>query len=152
MTEKHQHPLTKERCIMVQIGEAIKIKFNRFKRKYEYQIGEHGIVLERISGGICLYVTDASHDTIHCIAPLGNESDFKDTNFYLYSIDENRMFFRVRRALLYINFETKHCSSNVENFRVIGSPEWGQVCTSPWKDSYTRLYNSAEKKRNGASD
>ena len=133
----------------MQIGESIKIKLTRFKRKYEYEVGPHGIVLERSGGGVCLYITDASHEEFHCIAPLGAENDFKDTNFYLYSIDADRMFFRIRRALLYIDFGAKCVSSNVENFRVIGSPEWGKVCTVPWKDSYTRLYNAAEKKRNG---
>lgn len=135
----------------MQIGESIKIKLSRFKRKYDYEIGAHGITLERISGGLCLYVTDASHEDIHCIAPLGNESAFKDVNFYLYSVDEDRMFFRIRRALLYIDFAAKCVSSNVENFRVIGSPDWGKSCSVPWKDSYTRLYNKAENKRNGKS-
>ena len=136
----------------MQVGEAIKIKFTRFKRQYAYECGAHGIVLERMNGAIFLYVTDASHEDIHCVAPLGQESDFKDANYYLYSIDENRMFFRVRRALLYIDFAGKFCSSNVENFRIIGSPEWGQKCSVPWKDSYTRLYNSAEKKRTGSDN
>lgn len=136
----------------MQIGESIKIKLSRFKRRYDYVIGDHGVILERIGGGICLYFTDASLEDIHCIAPLGAEADFKDVNFYLYSIDENRMFFRIRRALLYIDFADKTVSSNVENFRIIGSPEWGKVCTVPWRDSYTRLYNAAEKKRNGTDD
>lgn len=133
----------------VQVGEAIKIKFSRFKRQYAYECGDNGIVLEKMNGAIFLYVTDASHEDIHCIAPLGNETDFKDTNFYLYSIDEKRMFFRVRRALLYIDFAGKFCSTNVENFRILGSPDWGKSCTVPWKDSYTRQYNAAEKKRTG---
>lgn len=136
----------------MQVGEAIKIKFSRFKRKYEYEIGAHGIVLERISGAICLYLTDATHEDIHCIAPLGSEKDFKDTSFYLYSIDEDRMFFRIRRALLYIDFAAKCVSSNVENFRIIGGPVWGKDCTVDWRSSYTRLYNAAENKRNGKSD
>lgn len=134
---------------MLQIGESIKIKLSRFKRKYAYQIGAHGIVLERIGGGVCLYVTDASHEDIHCIAPLGAENDFKDVSFYIYSVDEDRMFFRIRRALLYIDFAAKCVSSNVENFRIIGSPEWGKSCMVPWKNSYTKLYNAAENKRNG---
>ena len=136
----------------MQIGEAIKIKLTRFKKKYEYKCGGHGIVLEKIGGGVCLYVTDASHDEIHCIAPLGFENDFKDTNFYLYSIDENRMFFRVRRAVLYIDFANKRCATNVENFKVIGSPDWGQDCLVPWKDAYIKLYNIAENKRNSKNE
>ena len=136
----------------MQIGESIKIKLSRFKRNYTYEVGTHGIMLERLGGGICLYVTDASHEEIHCVAPLGSEADFKDVSFYLYSVDEDRMFFRVRRALLYIDFAAKCCSTNVENFRIIGSTEWGQVCTVPWKNSYTRLYNAAENKRNGKTE
>lgn len=133
----------------MQVGEAVKLKFSRFKRKLECECGEHGIVLEKLGGGICLYVTDASHEDIHCVAPLGFEKEFKDANYYLYSVDENRMFFRVRRAVLYIDFANKWCSTNVENFKVIGSTDWGQDCLVPWKDSYTKLYNIAENKRNG---
>ena len=62
------------------------------------------------------------------------------------------MFFRIRRAVLYIDFENKWCATNVENFRVIGSKEWGQNCLVPWKDEYTKLYNAAENKRNGKTD
>ena len=133
----------------MQIRETIKIKLSRFKKTYAYECGEHGIVLERIGGGLCLYVTDATHEDIHCVAPLGSEKDFKDSNLYLYSVDEDRMFFRIRRAVLYIDFANKWCATNVENFRVIGSTEWGQNCLVPWKDEYTKLYNQAENKRNG---
>lgn len=133
----------------MQVGETINIKFSRFKKKYEYVCGEHGFVLEKIGGGVCFYATDASHEDIHCVVPLGFEKDFKDVNYYIYSVDEHRMFFRVRRAVLYIDFEHKLCSTNVENFKVFGSPEWGQDCLVPWKESYTKLYNNAENKRNG---
>lgn len=136
----------------MQVGEAIKFKMSRFKRKYAYEVGDHGIILERMGGGICLYVTDASHEDIHCVAPLGPENAFKDVSFYLYSVDENRLFFRVRRAVLYVDFAAKCVATNVENFRIIGSSEWGQKCTVPWKDAYTRLYNAAENKRNGKAD
>ena len=131
------------------VGDAIKLKFSRFRRKLQCECGEHGIVLEKIGGGVCLYVTDASHDDIHCVAPLGLENDFRDVNYYIYSVDENRMFFRVRKAVLYIDFANKCCATNVENFKVIGSPEWGKECLVPWKDAYTKLYNNAENKRNG---
>ena len=40
----------------------------------------------------------------------------------------------------------------MENFRVIGSTEWGQKCLVPWKDEYTKLYNAVENKRNGKTD
>lgn len=133
----------------MQPGEAIKVKFSRFKRKLEFDFGEHGIVLEKLGGGICLYVTDVTHEDIHCVAPLGFDKEFKDVSYYIYSVDENRAFFRVRRAVLFIDFEGKFCSTNVENFKVIGAPDWGQDCLVPWKDAYTKLYNSAENKRTG---
>ena len=135
----------------MQVGEAIKFKFSRFKRKYEFSCDEYGVVMEKIGGGICFYATDASHENIHCVVPLGFERDFKDVNYYLYSINEHQMIFRVRRAVLLIDFAQKWCSTNVENFKVFGSSEWGQDCLVPWKDSYTKLYNNAENNRNGKS-
>lgn len=133
----------------MQIGEVTSFKFSRFKRKYTFDCGEYGFVFEKVGGGICFYATDATYEDIYCIVPLGFEKDFKDTNYYIYSIDEHRAFLRVRRALLYIDFENKFCATNVENFRVIGCPDWGNECLVPWKDEYTRLYNRAEKQRNG---
>ena len=136
----------------MQAGEAISIKFSRFKKKYTYDFGKYGFILEKVGGGICFYATDATFDDIFCVVPLGFEKDFKDVNYYIYSVDENRVFFRVRRALLYIDFEKKFCSTNVENFRVFGCPDWGRECLVPWKDDYTRLYNRAENKRNGKTE
>lgn len=133
----------------IKLGEAISVKSSRFIRKYAYECGEHGIMLERIGGGVCLYITDASHEEIYCVSPLGFDKDFKDATYYIYSVDENRMLFRVRRAVMLIDFGEKYCSTNVENFRVIGSPDWGKECLVPWKSAYTRLYNAAENKRNG---
>lgn len=138
--------------MLVPIGESVKIKLSRFKRKYEHEWGSHGIVLERVGGGICLYVTDASHEDIYCVVPLGFEKDFKDVNYYFYPVQENRMYFRIRRALLYVDLEKKYCSTNVENFRVFGCPDWGQDCLVPWENAFTRLYNTAENKRNGKTE
>ncbi len=135
--------------MQIQIGTAIKVKSSRFIRKYVYECGEHGIILERIGGGICVYITDVTHEDIHCVIPLGYEKDFKDVSYYIYSVDENRMLFRVRRAVMLIDFENHCCSTNVENFKVFGSPAWGKDCLVPWKDEYTKLYNAAENKRNG---
>lgn len=133
----------------MKVEEFIKFKLSRFKAKYAYEFGAHGIVLERIGGGICLYVTDEAHDDFHCVTLLGMDKDFSDTNFYVYIIDEDRIFFRVRRAVMYIDYANKFCATNVENFKVIGSEEWGQNCLAPWKDEYTKLYNQLENKRNG---
>ena len=133
----------------MQVGEAISIKFSRFKKKYTYDCGKYGFILEKVGGGICFYATDAAFDDIFCVVPLGFEKDFKDVNYYIYSVDEHRMFFRVRRAVLLIDFAHHWVSTNVENFKVFGSPEWGTDCLVSWKDSFTRLYNNAENKRNG---
>ena len=138
--------------MLVQIGESVKIKLNRFKRKYEHEWGDHGILLERVGGGICLYVTDATHEEIYCAVPLGFEKDFKDVNYYFYAVAPDQMFFRIRRALLFVDLEKKCCATNVENFRVFGSPTWRQDCLVPWETSFTKLYNAAENKRNGKTE
>lgn len=133
----------------MQAKEAIKFRFKPFKRQFAVEYGDYGMMLEKVGGGICAYATDKTHENIFCACPLGFEKDFKDTNYYFYAIDGERMMLRVRRAVLMIDFAKKICSTNVENFRVFGSPEWGQNCMVPWKESYTRLYNREEKRRLG---
>lgn len=131
----------------LQPGEVTKIKFSRFKRQYAFECGENGIVLERIGGGICCYATNASHEDIYCVMPLGMETDFKGSKYYVYAPNSRHMILRVDKAILLIDFEDKVCATNVKNFRMFGSPAWGQQCQVPWKDSYTSIYQAAEKRR-----
>lgn len=131
----------------MQCGEAIKVKFSPFKRRYAYECGSNGVVLERIGGGICFYATDDTHDEIHCVMLLGSEQDFKDCKYYIYAPDQQHMMLRVRKAVLVIDFVNRCCSTNVENFKMFGSQDWGMQCSVPWKDSYTEMFANAEKKR-----
>lgn len=133
----------------MQHGESIKWKFTPFKKRLETACGENGMVLEKIGGGVCLYATDAGHETIHCVMPLGFEKDFKDANYYVYAIDDQYMIFRVKKAVLLVDYVNRCCSTNVKDFKMYGSTEWGINCTVPWKDSYTALYTEAEKRRVG---
>ena len=133
----------------MQQGEVVKVKFSPFKKSYAYECGGNGVVLEKIGGGICFYATDHTHEEIYCVMPLGYEKDFKDRNYYISAPDEQHMMLRVRNALLVIDYKNHWVSTNVENFRVYGSPAWGQKCGVPWKDAYTRMFAAAEKKRTG---
>lgn len=131
----------------MQPGEVTRVKFSRFKRQYTFECADHGMVLERIGGGICCYATSADHEDIYCAMPLGMERDFKDSKYYIYAPDERHMLLRVNKAILLVDFEAKVCATNVKDFRMFGSPAWGQKCQVPWKDSYTAIYQAAEKSR-----
>ena len=131
----------------MQPGEVTKVKFSPFKKQYAFECGDNGMVLEKIGGGICCYATDASHENIYCVMPLGMERDFKDSKYYIYAPDDRHMLLRVAKAVLLVDFEAKVCSTNVKDFRTFGSPEWGQQCQVSWKESYTAIYTRAEKRR-----
>lgn len=137
----------KRKVNALQPGEVTKVKISRFKREYAFECGNNGMVLERIGGGICCYATSADHEDIYCAMPLGMERDFKDSKYYVYAPDERYMLLRVGKAVLLVDFEAKVCATNVKDFRMYGSPAWGQQCQVPWKDAYTAIYTAAEKRR-----
>lgn len=129
------------------VGEVAKVKFTLFKNHFAFACGNHGLTLEKVGGGICLYATDHTHEDIYCAMPLGMEREFKDSTYYIYAPSENRMMLRVRKAVMLVDFGEHWCATNVKDFRVYGSKQWGQNCMVPWKEEYTRLYNAAEKAR-----
>ena len=113
------------------VGEAVKVKFSIFKNRFAFECGSHGVTLEKIGGGICLYATDSSHEEIYCAMPLGLERDFKDSAYYIYAPNDHQMLLRVHKAVMLVDFEGKWCSTNVKDFRVYGSKLWGQDCLIP---------------------
>lgn len=129
------------------VGETAKVKFTIFKNRFAFVCGSHGLTLEKVGGGICLYATDDSQEEIYSAMPLGLEKDFKDSTYYIYAPNDHQMLMRVHKAVMLVDFQGKWCSTNVPGFRVFGSTLWGQNCVVPWKDEYTRIYNAAEKAR-----
>lgn len=79
--------------------------------------------------------------------PLGMEREFKDSTYYIYAPNDSQMMLRVRKAVLLVDFAGQWCATNVPDFRVYGSKQWGRNCLLSWKEEYTQLYNAAEKAR-----
>lgn len=129
------------------VGETEKVKFTLFKNRFAFACGSHGLTLEKVGGGICLYATDGGHEEIYCAMPLGLERDFKDSTYYIYAPNDHQMLLRVHKAVMLVDFEGQWCSTNVQDFRVYGSRLWGQNCQVPWKEDYIQIYNAAEKAR-----
>lgn len=127
------------------VGGAVKVKFTLFKNRFAFACGNHGFMLEKVGGGICLYATDHTHEELYCAMPLGMEREFKDSTYYIYAPNDSQMMLRVRKAVLLVDFAGHWCATNVPDFRVYGSKQWGQNCLIPWKEEYTQLYNTAEK-------
>ncbi len=122
-------------------GEVQQAKFGLLgKQAHMFSCGDNGLVLERESGGICLYATDSSHQKILCAIPLGSAKALKGANYYIFAHSPRYMLMGVGKALFVVDFEEHFCATNLEGLKVFGSDHWGQDVTGVWKDAYLPLF------------
>lgn len=124
----------------LKIGSTEKVSFGLFKKRFLFESGHRGLVLEQADGVVCLYATDAAHGKILCAMPLGRVRDMKKANYYIFAPDENKLLCAVGRALFVMDFTEKWASSNLENYKIYGSDHWGQECQRPWQGSYMKFF------------
>lgn len=122
------------------IGTTQAVKFGLFKNCHKFEAGSRGLVLEKESGGICLYATDAAHENIYCAMPMGRSKDLKMLNFYIFNHDEQKLLCGVGRALFVMDFAEKWAATNVDGFHIFGSDHWGQSCQRVWQPEYMKLF------------
>lgn len=121
-------------------GSVEKVNFTLFKKRFLFESGSRGLVLEQADGGVCLYATDAAHGRIYCAMPLGSVRDMKKLNYYIFCPDENRLLAAVGGALFVMDFAENWAATNLEGYRIFGSEHWGQDCQHDWKAEYMPLF------------
>ena len=124
----------------LKIGTTEKVNFSLFKKRFLFESGDRGLVLEQADGVVCLYATDAAHSKILCAMPMGQSRDMKKLNYYIFAPDEHKLLAAVGRALFVMDFSEKWAASNLENYKIYGSEHWGQECQRPWQGSYMKLF------------
>lgn len=124
----------------LKIGSTEKVSFGLFKKRFQFESEERGLVLEQADGVVCLYATDAAHGKIFCAMPLGRVRDMKKLNYYLFAPDKKKLLAAVGGALFVMDFEEKWAASNLENYRIYGSDHWGQDCQRDWEGSFMPLF------------
>lgn len=128
----------------LKIGAMEAVKFGLFKNCHKFKAGDRGFILEKDQGAVCLYATDAAHETIFCAIPMGPYKNLKLFSFYIFCPDEQKLLCSVGRALFVVDFAEKWASTNVENFRIYGSEHWGQDFQRPWDRSFWKLFGLPE--------
>lgn len=126
------------------IGSTEKVNFSLFKRKFLFESGARGLVLEQADGVACLYATDSAHSKILCAMPMGRIREMKGANYYMFAPDEHKLLAAVGRALFVIDFTEQWASTNLENYRIYGSDNWGQDCQKTWQSSFMKLFGLPE--------
>ena len=124
----------------LKIGSEEMVRFSLFKKRFLFESGDRGLVLEQADGVVCIYATDASHSKILCAMPLGRIRDMKKMTYFVFNPDENKLLAAAGRALFVMDFTEKWASSNLENYKIYGSNHWGQECQKPWQGSYMTLF------------
>ena len=124
----------------LKIGTTEKVNFSLFKKRFLFESGDRGLVLEQADGVVCLYATDAAHSNILCAMPMGRIRDMKKLTYFVFAPDEDKLLAAVGRALFVMDFSEKWAASNLENYKIYGSDHWGQECQRPWQGSYMKLF------------
>ena len=124
----------------LKIGGMEQIQFSLFKKRFLFESGDRGLVLEQADGVVCLYATDAVHGKILCAMPMGRIRDMKKLTYFIFAPDEHKLLAAVGRALFVMDFTEKWAASNLENYKIYGSDHWGQECQRPWQGSYMTLF------------
>ena len=124
----------------LKIGSTQMVHFSLFKKRFLFESGERGLVLEQADGVVCIYATDVQHSKILCAMPLGRIRDMKKMDYFLFNPDEHKLLAAVGRALFVIDFAEKWAASNLENYKIYGSDHWGQACQKPWQGSFMKLF------------
>ena len=85
--------------MVLKIGSTEMVHFSLFKRRFLFESGDRGLVLEQADGTVCLYATDASHSNILCAMPLGRVRDMRKETYFLFAPDEDKLLAAVGQAL-----------------------------------------------------
>lgn len=121
-------------------GSVEKVNFTLLKKRFLFESGKRGLVLEQADGVVCLYATDAAHGKVYCAMPMGRVRDMKKLNYYLFCPDAHKLLAAVGGVLFVMDFTEKWAASNLENYRIYGSDHWGQNCQRDWKGEYMPLF------------
>ena len=124
----------------LKIGSTEMVRFSLFKKRFLFESGDRGLVLEQADGVVCIYATDASHSKILCAMPLGRVRDMKKMTYFVFNPDEKKLLAAVGRALFVMDFTEKWAAANLENYRIYGSDHWGQDCQRPWRGSFMTFF------------
>ena len=124
----------------LKIGGMEQVQFSLFRKRFLFEAGDRGLVLEQADGVVCLYATDAAHGKILCAMPMGRIRDMKKLTYFIFAPDGHKLLAAVGRALFVMDFTEKWAASNLENYKIYGSDHWGQECQKPWQGSYMTLF------------
>lgn len=124
----------------LKIGGMEQVSFSLFKKRFLFESGHRGLVLEQADGVVCLYATDAAHSKILCAMPMGRIRDMKKLTYFIFAPDENKLLAAVGTALFVMDFSEQWAATNLENYKIYGSDHWGQDCQKPWQGSYMTLF------------
>lgn len=121
-------------------GSVEKVTFTLLKKRFMFESGDRGLVLEQADGVVCLYATDAAHGKIYCAMPMGSARDMKRLNYYIFCPDERKLLAAVGGALFVLDYAERWAASNLGEYRIYGSEYWEENCQRDWKGEYLPLF------------
>lgn len=107
-------------------------KFTLFGKKVQmFESGQMGVVIEKEPQVICVYGTDADHQTILCAIPLCPPKYLKGIEYTVEFDSSQLVKVRAGDIKILIDFVAKKCSNNI-HVQCYGSEQWGQDVVLAW--------------------
>ena len=109
-------------------------KFKLFGRKVQmFHEDTMGIVIEKEPDVVCVYGTDAHHQSILCAVPLCHPKFLKGAEFTVDFGRNQCAEVSVGDLKIIIDYENRKCSNN-KNIQCYGSDQWGENISAPWSE------------------
>lgn len=128
--------------MILEVGKAGKVRFVRgIKKTNIFEIGPHGMVVERDKNTIYLYATNNRCSEIYAIATLGDNKILKGKqNFIAAAYTEDIMVLDAGDIMVVVDYGKKKIAVNKPEIPVVGKRDWAENPRMEWEPYFNAMF------------
>ena len=128
--------------MILEVGKAGKVRFIRgIKKTNVFEIGPHGMVVEREKNTIYLYATNARCSEIYAIATLGDNKLMKGKSHLMAAAyTQDIMVLDAGEVLVVVDYEKKQIAVNKPEIPVVGKRDWAENPRMEWEPYFNAMF------------
>ena len=128
--------------MILEVGKAGKVRFIRgIKKTNIFEIGPHGMVVERDKNTIYLYATNNRCSEIYAIATLGDNKLMKGKSHLMAAAyTQDIMVLDAGEVLVVVDYEKKKIAVNKPEIPVVGKKDWADAPRMEWEPYFNAMF------------
>lgn len=128
--------------MILEVGKAGKVRFIRgIKKTNIFEIGPHGMVVERDKNTIYLYATNNRCSEIYAIATLGDNKLMKGKSHLMAAAyTQDIMVLDAGELLVVVDYEKKKIAVNKPEVPVVGKKDWAESPRMEWEPYFNAMF------------